>query len=66
MKCSALRFYATLSAKRLHIYMVGSGCGCLSVKQSFHQYRLVILRILSLGYCLVSSKHSISSGHVNF
>ena len=37
MKCSALRFYATLSAKRSHIYMVGSGCGCLSVKQSFHQ-----------------------------
>ena len=33
MKCSALRFYATLSAKRSHIYMVGSGCGCLSVKQ---------------------------------
>ena len=24
MKCSALRFYATLSAKRSHIYMVGS------------------------------------------
>ena len=37
MKCSALRFYATLSAKRSHIYTVGSGCGCLSVKQSFHQ-----------------------------
>ena len=36
MKCSALRFYATLSVKRSHIYMVGSGCGCLSVKQSFH------------------------------
>ena len=37
MKCSALRFYATLSAKRSHMYMVGSDCGCLSVKQSFHQ-----------------------------
>ena len=37
MKCSPLRFYATLSANRSHIYMVGSGCGCLSVKQSFHQ-----------------------------
>ena len=33
MKCSALRIYATLSAKRIHIYMVGSGCGCSSVKQ---------------------------------
>ena len=28
MKCSALRFYATL---RSHIYIVGSGCGCFSV-----------------------------------
>ena len=37
MKCSALRFYATVSAKRSHIYMVGSRCGCLSVKPSFHQ-----------------------------
>ena len=30
IKCSVLRLYATISAKRSHISMVGSGCGCLS------------------------------------
>ena len=45
MKCSALRFYATLSAKRSHVYMVVSGGGCLSVKQ-----KLVSIQFLQFCY----------------